>query len=194
MVYATDSSAKVFKIDAATGACTDFVAATGANPTGITLAADGSVWVSVTGAFQVKKYDASGTLQLTVGTGTAGWVDGAYNAAQFAAPLGIAASGSFVYVTNYTNSQSNSQNGIRVIDAVGNVTTLLGYLSGATVPNLMGLKPGLLNPETSGGTLATKSMAGAVVFVPQGLTVNADGDLMVSTPHSVYQLVAPANQ
>lgn len=194
MVYATDNSAKVFKIDAATGACTDFVAATGANPTGITLAADGSVWVSVTGAFQVKKYDASGTLQLTVGTGTAGWVDGAYNAAQFAAPLGIAASGSFVYVTNYTNSQSNSQNGIRVIDAVGNVTTLLGYLSGATVPNLMGLKPGLLNPETSGGTLATKSMAGAVVFVPQGLTVNADGDLMVSTPHSVYQLVAPANQ
>ncbi|MBK8573217.1 MAG: putative Ig domain-containing protein [Holophagaceae bacterium] len=194
MVYATDSSAKVFKIDAATGACTDFVAATGTNPTGIALAADGSVWVSVTGAFQVKKFDASGTLQLTVGTGTAGWVDGANNVAQFAAPLGIAASGSFVYVTNYTNSQSNSQNGIRAIDASGNVTTLLGYLSGTTAPNLMGLKPGLLNPDTSGGNLATKSMTGAVVFVPQGLTVNADGDLMVSTPHSVYQLVAPANQ
>jgi hypothetical protein len=121
-------------------------------------------------------------------------VDDAYNAAQFAAPLGIAASGSFVYVTNYTNSQSNSQNGIRAIDAAGNVTTLLGYLSGATVPNLMGLKPGLLNPETSGGNLATKSMTGAVIFVPQGLAVNADGDLMVSTPHSVYQVVAPANQ
>ena len=194
MVYATDSSAKVFKIDAATGACTDFVAATGTNPTGIALATDGSVWVSVTGAFQVKKYDASGTLQLTVGTGIAGWVDGAFNTAQFAAPLGIAASGSFVYVTNYTNTQSSPQNGIRAIDATGNVTTLLGYAASTTVPNLMGLKPGLLNPDTTGGSLATKSMTGAVAFVPQGLAINADGDLMVSTPHSVYQMVAPANQ
>jgi len=194
MVYATDSSAKVFKIDATTGASTDFVAATGTNPTGIALAADGSVWVSVTGTFQVKKFDTTGTLLLTVGTGTAGWVDGAPATAQFAAPLGIAASGSFVYVTNYTNSQSNSQNGIRAIDATGNVSTLLGYLSSTTVPNLMGLKPGLLNPETTGGSLATKSMAGAVVFVPQGLAVNEDGDLVVSTPHSVYQVVAPANQ
>ena len=194
MVYATDSSAKVFKIDAASGACTDFVAATGTNPTGIAIAADGSVWVSVTGAFQVKKYDASGTLQLTVGTGIAGWVDGAFNTAQFAAPLGIAASGSFVYVTNYTNTQSSPQNGIRAIDATGNVTTLLGYVASTTIPNLMGLKPGLLNPDTTGGSLATKSMNGAVVFVPQGLAINADGDLMVSTPHSVYQLVAPANQ
>ncbi|MCE1204381.1 MAG: putative Ig domain-containing protein [Holophagaceae bacterium] len=194
MIYATDSSAKVFKIDAATGASTDFVAATGANPTGITLAADGSVWVSVTGTFQVKKFDATGTLQLTVGTGTQGWVDGAFNVAQLAAPLGIAASGNFVYVTNYTNSQSNPQNGIRAIDALGNVTTLLGYASSTTLANLMGLKPGLLNPETSGGSLAAKSMTGAVVFVPQGLSVNADGDLIISTPHSVYQLVAPANQ
>ena len=194
MIYATDSSAKVFKIDATSGASTDFVAATGTNPTGIALAADGSVWVSVTGAFQVKKFDTTGTLQLTVGTGTAGWVDGAYNTAQFAAPLGIAASGSFVYVTNYTNSQSSSQNGIRAIDATGNVTTLLGYATSTTVSNLMGLKPGLLNPETSGLPLAGKSLNGAVVFVPQGLAANADGDLIVSTPHSVYQLVAPANQ
>jgi len=194
MIYATDTSAKVFKIDAATGACTDFVAATGTNPTGIALAADGTVWVSVTGAFQVKKYDTSGTLQLTVGTGTNGWVDGAANVAQFASPLGIAASGSFIYVTNYTNSQSNAQNGIRAIDATGAVTTLLGYAASTTVANLMGQKPGLLNPNLSGTTTAEKSLTGAVLFVPQGLAVNADGDLIVSTPYSVYQLVAPANQ
>jgi hypothetical protein len=195
MVYATDASAKVFKIDASTGACTDFVTATGSNPTGIALAGDGSVWVSVTGAFQVKKYDATGTLQSTIGTGVAGWVDGVPGTAQFAAPLGIAASGNFIYVTNYTNSQSSSQNGIRAIDAsTGNVTTLLGYATSTTNPSLMGQKPGLLNPETSGGSTAEKSLKGAVVYVPQGLAANADGDLMVSTPYSVYQVVAPANQ
>jgi len=199
MIYATDSSAKVFKIDVATGASTDFVAATGTNPTGIALAADGSVWVSVTGANQVKKYDATGTLQLTVGTGVITtnpvpvWIDGNATTAQLTGPVGIVAAGNFVYVTNYVNSQSNPQNGIRVIDAAGNVTTLLGYASSTTIPNLMGLKPGLLNPETSGGSLATKSMTGAVVFVPQGLAVNSDGDLIISTPHSVYQLVAPAD-
>jgi len=195
MVYATDASAKVFKIDASTGTATDFVTATGTNPTGIALAADGSVWVSVTGTFQVKKYDTTGTLQSTIGTGVVGWVDGLPATAQFAAPLGIAASGNFIYVTNYTNSQSNSQNGIRAIDASsGNVTTLLGYATSTSNPSLMGQKPGLLNPETSGGTTADKSLKGAVVYVPQGLAANADGDLMVSTPYSVYQVVAPANQ
>lgn len=195
-VYATDGTlAKVFKIDASTGASTDFVAATGTNPTGIGLAADGSVWVSVTGAFQVKKFDTAGTLQLTVGTGTLGWVDGAPATAQFAAPLGIAVSGSFVYVTNYTNSQSNCQNGIRAIDTTtGTVSTLLGYATSTTAANLMGQRPGLLNPETTGSTPAVRSQDGAVIYVPQGLSVNADGDLVVSTPFSVYQIVAPANQ
>jgi hypothetical protein len=195
-VYATDATAlKVFKIDATTGASTDFVAATGTNPTGVAFASDGSVWVSVTGASQVKKFDATGTLVFAVGTGTAGWADGARTAAQFVSPLGITTAGTYVYVTNYTNSQSTSQNGVRAINATtGDVSTLLGYATSTTAQNLMGQKPGYLNPDNGGGTDANKSFLGAVVFVPQGLSANADGDLMVSTPYSVYQVVAPANQ
>ena len=110
----------------------------------------------------------------------------------FAAPLGIAVVGNTVFVTNYTNTQTSSQNGIRSIDATtGTVTTQLGYPASTSVANLMGQKPGLLNPDNSGSPLAAKSMNGGVVFVPQGLAANADGDLVVSTPFSIYQLVAP---
>lgn len=195
LVYATDATAaKVFRIDAGTGASTDFVAATGTNPTGVAVAGDGSVWISVTGASQVKKFDATGTLQLTVGTGVAGWVDGSATTTQFIAPTGIAVAGTSVYVTNFSSSTTSSQNGIRAIDATtGNVTTLLGYATSTTAQTLMGLKPGYLNPD-NGGTNAGKSMLGAVIYGPQGLTANADGDLMVSTPNSIYQVVAPANQ
>ncbi|HEX9081457.1 MAG TPA: putative Ig domain-containing protein, partial [Holophagaceae bacterium] len=194
-VYATDSTAaKVFKVDASTGASTDFVATTGTNPTGITVAADGSIWVSVTGGNQVKKYDATGTLQLTVGTGTAGWLDGAANAALLTAPTGITVAGTTVYVTNVTNTQASSQNGIRAIDATsGSVSTLLGYASSTTAQTLIGLKPGYLNPD-NGGSGASQSQLGAVIFAPEGLATNADGDLLVTTPNSVYQVVAPANQ
>ncbi|WP_243300791.1 putative Ig domain-containing protein [Geothrix oryzisoli] len=194
-VYATDSTAaKVFKIDATTGASLDFVAATGTNPTGVAVAADGSVWVSITGASQVKKYDTTGTVQMAVGTGTAGWVDGAYTTAQFVAPLGIASAGGYIYVNNFSSSTTSSQNGIRAIEAAtGNVTTLLGYTTSTTTQTLFGLKPGYLNPD-NGGNNASKSMLGAVLYAPQGLTANADGDLTVSTPHSIYQVVAPANQ
>jgi LysM repeat protein len=196
-VYATDSTAaKIFKIDATTGASLDFVAASGTNPTGVAFAADGSVWVSVTGASQVKKFDTTGTLQLTIGTGTAGWVDGAAATAQFVAPLGIASAGGFIYVINFSSSGtiSQNQNGIRAIEAAtGNVTTLLGYATSTTTQTLFGVKPGYLNPD-NGGDNASKSVLGAVLFAPQGLAANADGDLMVSTPHSIYQVVAPANQ
>lgn len=197
LVYATDSTAaKVFRIDAGTGASTDFVAATGTNPTGIALAGDGSVWLSVTGASQVKKFDASGNVLLTVGTGTAGWADGNATTAQFVAPTGIAAAGNYVYVTNYTSSSTTNpnQNGVRKITAAtGDVTTLLGYATATGTPTLSGLKPGYLNPENS-GTTASKSMVGGVLFGAQGLAANADGDLTVTTPNSVYQVVAPDNQ
>ncbi|WP_243316245.1 putative Ig domain-containing protein [Geothrix paludis] len=195
LVYATDATlARVFRIDPATGVSSDFVAAPGTNPTGIAVAANGSVWVSVTGASQVKCFDASGALLLTVGTGTAGWADGSASTAQFAAPIGIATAGSIVYVANYTGSQTSPQNGIRAIDAVtGDVTTLLGAAASTTNQTLFGLKPGYLNPDNTGNN-ASKSLLGAVLYGPQGLSANADGDLMVSTPHSVYQVVAPANQ
>lgn len=112
-VYATDyTAAKVFKINADSGASSDLVAATGTSPVGVSLDRDGALWVAVTGGNQVKKYDtASGNLLLTVGTGTSGWVDGPAASAQMIAPTGIAASGSFVYVTNYAGSRPPPRTG-----------------------------------------------------------------------------------
>lgn len=193
-VYATDyTAAKVFKINADTGASTDLVAATGTGPIGAALDGDGALWVAIAGGHQVKKYDTtSGNLLLTVGTGVSGWVDGPAASAQMIAPTGIAAAGSYVFVTNYASSQTSTQNGIRMITAAtGEVTSLLGYATSTTAPTFFGLRPGYLTPDNSGSTTA-RSQAGAVLYAPQGLAANQDGDLMVSTPHAVYQVVAPA--
>lgn len=195
-VYATDATAaKVFKIDASSGASTDFVAATGTAPAGIALAPNGTVWVAVTGGSQVKQYDTAGTLVVTVGTGTAGYADGAFNAATFTAPTGITVDGNgFAYVTNYATGQTAATNGIRAINtSTGAVTTLFGYVTSTTTPTFYGMKPGLLLPDNL-GTTAAQSLNGGVIYAPQGLTVNQDGDLLVSTPQSVYKVVAPANQ
>jgi hypothetical protein len=195
-VYASDATAaKVFKIDATTGASSDFVAATGTNPMGLALAGDGTLWLAVTGAHQVKSYDTTGTLALTVGTGTAGYADGAATTASLTAPTGIAVdTHGFAYVNNYATSQTATTNGIRAIStATGAVTTLLGFATSTTTPTFYGLKPGLLLPDNL-GTTGAQSMNGGVLYAPQGLTINQDGDLLVSTPQSVYKVVAPANQ
>jgi hypothetical protein len=73
------------------------------------------------------------------------------------------------------------------------VTTLLGFATSTTTPTFYGLKPGLLLPDNL-GTTGAQSMNGGVLYAPQGLTINQDGDLLVSTPQSVYKVVAPANQ
>lgn len=200
-LYVTDGTlARLFKVDLATGTATDLVAATGTKPMGVALQYDSTgapqaLWVAVSTAAQVKKFDLSGTLLLTVGTGTAGYADGAATAATFTAPTGIAVDGNgFVYVNNYASSTSSTTNGIRAIDATtGAVISLFGSATSTTLPTLFGMKPGLLIPD-NGGTTGAQSMNGGVIYAPQGLTINQDGDLLVSTPHSVYKVVAPANK
>ena len=201
-LYVTDATlAKVFKVDLSNNASTDFVAATGTKPVGAAVQDDANgkfLWVAVFTANQVKKYDMTGTLVLTVGAGAAGYADGPAASATLVAPTGIAVDGNgFVYVANFTASQTAVQNGIRAIDATsGAVTTLFGFATNvapALVPTLYGMKPGLLLSDTS-ATILGKSFSGAVIYAPQGLTVNQDGDLMVSTPQSIYQVVAPANK
>lgn len=201
-LYVTDATlAKVFKVDLSNNTSTEFVAATGAKPMGVALQNDANgkfLWVAVFTANQVKKYDMAGTLVLTVGTGTAGYADGSAVTATLVAPTGIAVDGNgFAFVNNFSSSTTSVQNGLRAIDAsTGAVTTLFGYATNvapAVVPTLFGLKSGLLLSDTPAAT-AGKSFSGAVIFAPQGLTVNQDGDLLVSTPHSIYQVVAPANK
>jgi sugar lactone lactonase YvrE len=199
MLYVADATlAKVFKVDLSSNTSSDLVAATGAKPMGVALQNDASgtfLWVAVSTANQVKKYDLSGTLLLTVGTGVAGYADGTAATATLVAPTGIAVDANgFAFVNNYTNSQTSSQNGIRAINATtGDVTTLFGYATSTTAPTFYGMKPGLLLPDLA-GTTAAKSLAGGVIYAPQGLTVNQNGDLLVSTPQSVYQVIAPANK
>jgi hypothetical protein len=144
---------------------------------------------------QVVKYDMSGGVLLTVGTGTAGWVDGAIASAQLVAPTGIAVDrNGFAYVNSFNSTQTNTQNGIRIINTTtGDVATLFGYTTSSTTPTFFGLKPGLFRAD-AGNTTATKSMNGGSIYAPQGLTINEDGDLMVSTPQSVYKVIAPANK
>jgi hypothetical protein len=198
-LYVTDATlARLFKVALTTGTSTDLVAATGLKPMGVALQNDTSgtfLWVAVSTANQVKKYDLSGALLLTVGTGTAGYADGTAATATLVAPTGIAVDGNgFAFVNNYTNSNTTSQNGIRAINATtGGVTTLFGYATSTTTPTFLGMKPGLLLPDLA-GTTAAKSLATGVIYAPQGLTVNQDGDLLVSTPQSVYKVVAPANK
>jgi len=199
-LYVTDATAaKVFKVDLSTGTSTDFVTATGIKPMGVALQDDTNgkfLWVAVYSANQVKKYDMTGALVFAVGTGTLGFADGEATAATFVAPIGIAVDGNGVaYVNNFTNAPTNSQNGIRAINVnTGAVTTLLGYATSTTTTTWVGLKPGLLNTDNLTGSELSRSLAGAVLFAPQGLTINAQGDLLVSTPMSIYQVIAPANK
>jgi hypothetical protein len=199
-LYVTDATlGQVFKVALPSGNSSDFVAATGTKPVGVALQNDASgkfLWVSVFGGNQVKKYDMTGNLTLTVGSGAAGYADGTAATATFFAPMGIAVDGNgFVYVNNFaTATASQTQNGIRAInDATGDVTTLFGYATSTTVLNFFGTRPGLLLPDLS-GTTAAKSIANGVINTPQGLTVNQTGDLLVSTSQSIYKVVAPAKK
>lgn len=195
-LYATDYTAnKVFKINTETGACTDFVADTGAGPIGVAVdASKGELWVAVSGGKQVKKYSLTdGILQLTVGTGLAGWVDGPSGIAAFGAPTGIAV-GRYgaIFVTDFNSSQTAPNNGIRVIDPTTYaVSTLLGSPTSTTSATYTGLRPGYFVPDNASGSLQDKRRNGAVLYAPQGLTLNMDGDLVVSTPNAVYLVAAP---
>jgi len=191
MLYVSDYTAgKVFKVDVTASAAvsTDFVASTGTNPVGVALENGTTkfIWVAVYGGNVVKKYAMDGTLALTVGTGTAGFADGANTAAAFSKPNGIAADAfGNIYVSDFGNNAVRA-----IVSSTGAVSTLVGRPVVTGQAAYTGLRPGLLLPVSGDPS----NLKATNVIAPQGLAANEAGDLVLTSYTSVYQLTAPANQ
>ena len=91
-------------------------------PTGITAAADGTMYVADSGNNLIRKVTDAGVVTTLAGEPTGGFADGAGAAALFTSPWSVAVTpnGATVYVADTVNNR------IRKITAAGAVTTLAG--------------------------------------------------------------------
>ena len=123
-------------------------------PSGLAIDTDGNIYVADTGSNRIRKITAGGVVSTVAGTGTAGYLDGPANAAQFDGPIGVAvdASGN-IYVADTYNDR------IRKINAEGQVSTVAG--AG---------RPGHADGDT----------AVALFDTPCAVVVSADGTLYVA--------------
>lgn len=136
----------------ATGAAAAF-----AEPSGLALAADGTLFVADTQNHTIRRITAGGAVTTFAGTaGQAGDADGRGTAARFNQPRGLA----FDTAGNLHVADTGN-NLIRRISPAGDVTTLAG-LSGRA------------------GTFDSTTGTGALFNEPTGLTVGADGNLYVT--------------
>lgn len=97
------------------------------NPFGVSVAADGTVYVADTNNHRIRTINpATGGVTTLAGTDTAGYVDGPGSTARFNSPFSVAvAPNGTVYVSDYFNHR------IREIDPItGEVSTLAGSSSG----------------------------------------------------------------
>ena len=164
-------------------------------PQGLAVDAAGNVYVADIFNNQIRKITPDGVVSTVAGTGNAGNADGPGNTAQFNAPAGIAidANGNLL-VTDFNNGT------IRKITTAGNVKTLPGIarLSGPqgiaidAAGNLYVAESGnhAIRKIAPGGALTT--LAGAFgggfadgpgsdarFFDPEGVTIDAAGNLYV---------------
>src|SRR6266403_3729090 len=123
-------------------------------PSGLAIDSDGNIYVADTGNNRIRKITPQGVVSTVAGTGTAGYLDGPANAAQFDGPIGVAvdASGN-IYVADTYNDR------IRKISAEGQVSTVAG--AG--------------RPGFSDGDAAT-----ALFDTPCAVVISADGILYVA--------------
>jgi serine/threonine protein kinase, bacterial len=95
-------------------------------PTGICINADGFIYIADKENNVIRKISPLGEVTTLAGTGTSGFANGTFTAAQFNAPVGVVADGSGnVYVADQANSL------IREILSTGSVITFAGNGSGS---------------------------------------------------------------
>jgi sugar lactone lactonase YvrE len=161
----------------ATGTAAQFNFKTGSPAFGYTAAAGiavdstGNVYVGDSGNNVIRKITPAGGVSTLAGSpGVTGYVNGTGAGAQFYTPLGVAVDGSGnVYVADYGNCA------IRKVTPAGVVTTFAGESS-------FGTGSGYLD---STGTAAQ-------FFYPQGLTIDASGNLYVTDNSTVIRMITQA--
>src|ERR1700752_3928000 len=90
-------------------------------PSALALGPDGNLFVADTGNNRIRKITPQGQVSTVAGDGTAGYVDGPLDKAQFNGPIGLAVSeGGDIYVADTYNDV------IRMITTEGRVTTIAG--------------------------------------------------------------------
>ena len=139
------------------------------HPTGITVRGSGDVFVADTDNHTVRRITAAGVVTTLAGlAGVAGSGDGAGSAARFRQPCDVAVDAAgIVYVADSGN------NTIRMVNAVGLVSTLAGQAGG------------------SGGADGVGSAAR--FFFPQGVAADAAGNLYVAdSGNNTIRRITPA--
>jgi streptogramin lyase len=142
----------------------DNISAAFRTPSGLALAADGTLYVADTGNHAIRRISPGGTVSTVAGDGTPGSADGPARQARFNGPIGIAVApdGRIVVADTYNDR-------IRAIDASGTVTTLAG--SG--------------HPGTDDGV-----GEGASFDTPSGITADARGTIYVAdTGNGIVRIV-----
>ena len=167
-------------------------------PSGLALAADGSLYLADTGNHAIRRITRDGDVSTLAGDGTPGYVDGPAHQARFNGPIGLAVApdGRIVVADSYNDR-------IRVIDPSGAVSTLAGsgrpgaedgVADGASFDTPTGIaidaRGVLLVADTGNDIVRTIDRNGHVTtpswtqrvsfFRPLGIAIGPDGELFVA--------------
>ncbi len=141
-------------------------------PQGLTVDAQGNVFVADYGNNLIRKITPAGVVSTLAGNGTAGYVNGAGNVAEFSGPSGVAvdASGN-LYVADHNN------NLIRKVTSVGVVSYVAGNLTA-----------GYIN-----ATVNTATGVYGAFNKPSGIVIDATGNLYVADlGNNAIRMITPA--
>ena len=185
-------------------------------PSALALGPGGNLYVADTGNNRIRKITPDGQVSTVAGNGTAGYIDGPVDKAQFNGPIGLAVSdGGDIYVADTYNDV------IRMITTEGQVTTIAGagtpgYADGEQKAALFDTPCGIvilnntlivadtgndqLRRVSAEGNVTTLPVSGENLSSPIGLAVSHDNYLYVTeldrsrvvqiAPDSVARVVA----
>ncbi len=196
-IYIADSANNAIrKLTIATGAVSTLISTGLSSPGGVAVDGAGKVYVADSGNHVIRRYSAAGALEATFGVAsTSGLVNGTLATSRFSSPQGIAvnAAGTLIYVADTGNDV------IRRIDIGGDAVTTIatGFKPYGVALNAAGTilyatdfgTHSIRSVTLAGNVLATVagtvSTAGstdapALFRNPQGITVDAAGDLYVA--------------